>query len=150
LIRFLTLAGAACFIGAIVAAGVDRDVLALFLGLITLVIAMVLLIRRLFHAAKNAVSDARAFVSGDVQQARIVEVGDPRGWFLPKSSVVLELEAEDGTRRSFDHDIPVPLFVAWGYRLSKRFKVPLISEANLTDLMGLELRREGMNVSASR
>jgi hypothetical protein len=40
--------------------------------------------------------------------------------------------------------------MAWGYRLSKRFKVPLISQANLTELMGIQLRREGMDVSASR
>ena len=124
--------------------------LAIVLFLISLVIAVVLLFRRLFHAAKDAVNDARAFASGDVQKARIVEVGDPRGWFNPQSNVVLELEAEDGTKRSFDHDIPVPFFVAWGYRLSKRFKLPLISEANLTELMGVELRREGMNVSAWR
>jgi hypothetical protein len=150
LIRYVTLAGTACFVGAIVATSVDQDVLAIFLGLISLVIAVVLLFRRLFHAAKDAVNDARAFVSGDVQQARIIEVGDPKGWFNPQSNVVLELEAEDGTKRSFDHDIPVPFFVAWGYRLSKRFKVPLISQANLTELMGIELRREGMNVSASR
>jgi hypothetical protein len=150
LIRYVTLAGTACFVGAIVATSVDQDVLAIFLGLVSLVIAVVLLFRRLFHAAKDAVNDARAFVSGDVQQARIIEVGDPKGWFNPQSNVVLELEAEDGTKRSFDHDIPVPFFVAWGYRLSKRFKVPLISQANLTELMGIELRREGMNVSASR
>jgi hypothetical protein len=150
LIRYITLAGSACFIGAIVATSLDHDLLAIVLGLITLLIAVGMLFRRLFHAAKDAVSDARAFVSGDVQQARIVEVGDPKGWINPKSNVVLELEAEDGTRRSFDSDIPVPFFIAWGYRLSKRFKVPLISQANLTELMGIELRREGLDVSASR
>jgi hypothetical protein len=150
LIRYITLAGTACFVGAIVATAVDQDLLAIVLFLISLLIALVLMFRRLFHAAKDAVSDARAFVSGDVQQARIIEVGDPKGWINTRSNVVLELEAEDGTRRSFDSDIPVPFFIAWGYRLSKRFKVPLISQANLTELMGIELRREGMNVSASR
>ena len=150
MIRYITLAGTACFIGAIVATSLDHDLLAIALGLISLLIAVGLLFRRLFHAAKDAVNDARAFVSGDVQQARILEVKDPRGWINPKSNVVLELEAEDGTKRSFDSDIPVPFFIAWGYRLSKRFKVPLISQANLTELMGVELRREGMNVSASR
>jgi hypothetical protein len=150
LIRYVTLAGTACFVGAIVATSADRDLLGLVLFCVSLLIGVVLLIRRLFHAAKDAVNDARAFVSGDVQQARIIEVGDPKGWFNPQSNVVLELEAEDGTRRSFDHDIPVPFFVAWGYRLSKRFNVPLISEANLTELMSVELRREGMNVSAAR
>jgi hypothetical protein len=150
LIRYVTLAGTACFVGAIVATSVNHDVLGIALGLVSLLIGTVLLFRRLFHAAKDAVSDARAFVSGDVQKARIVEVGDPSGWINPKSNVVLELEAEDGTRRSFDHDIPVPFFMAWGYRLSKRFKVPLISDGFLTELMEVELRREGMDVSASR
>jgi hypothetical protein len=150
LIRYVTLAGTACFVGAIVATAVDHDLLAMVLFLISLLIALMLMIRRLFHAAKDAVSDARAFASGDVQQARIVEVGDPKGWINTRSDVVLELEAEDGSRRSFDHDIPVPFFVAWGYRLSKRFKVPLISQANLTELMGIELRREGLDVSVSR
>jgi hypothetical protein len=150
LIRAITFAGTASFVGAIVAAGADKDLLSVILGLITLLIAVFLLFRRLFHAARDAVNDARAFVSGDVQQARILEVNDPKGWFNPKSNVVLELEAEDGTRRSFDSDIPVPFFIAWGYRLSRRLKVPLISRANLTELMGIELRREGMNVSVGR
>jgi hypothetical protein len=150
LIRYITLAGTACFVGAIVATSLNHDLLGIALGLVSLLIAVGLLFRRLFHAAKDAVNDARAFVSGDVQQARIIEVGDPKGWSNTRSNVVLELEAEDGTRRSFDHDIPVPFFVAWGYRLSKRFKVPLISQANLTELMGIELRREGLDVSLSR
>jgi hypothetical protein len=70
LIRCVTLAGTACFVGAIVATSADHDVLAILLFLISLVIAVVLLIRRLFHAARDAVNDARAFASGDVSPSR--------------------------------------------------------------------------------
>jgi hypothetical protein len=92
----------------------------------------------------------RTFASGDVQTARIVSVGDPKGWFNPTSEVVFELEAGDGvTKRQFDREIPIPFFVAWGYRLSKRLRVPFVSETTLAEVMRLEFRREGLDLSVS-
>jgi hypothetical protein len=52
--------------------------------------------------------------------------------------------------RQFDREILIPFFVAWGYRLSKRFKVPFVSETTLAEVMRLEFRREGLDLSVSR
>jgi hypothetical protein len=150
MIRSLALASAVCLVGAIVAASAGEDVLAIVLFLAWLVIGLVLLARRLFHGVRDAVRDAHAFVSGDIQHARILEVGEPKGWFSAESNVVLELEAEDGTKRQFDRDLPIPFFLAWGYQLSKRLRLPLISKTILAEMLRFEFRREGMEVSVSR
>jgi hypothetical protein len=151
MIRVLTLAATASLIGSIVAVSAGEELLAFVLGVLCLLITVVLMFRRLFYSARDAVRDAGAFASGDVQKARIVSVGDPRGWLNPKSTVALELEAADGvTKREFDREIPVPFMLAWGYRLSKRFKLPVVSEHALAEMMSFEFRREGMDVSVSR
>jgi hypothetical protein len=46
--------------------------------------------------------------------------------------------------------VPVPFPVAWGYRLGKRFNVPVLRSMNLTEMLSSELRREGMKVTLSR
>ena len=107
-------------------------------------------IRRGYHKVRGIVDDARRFVSGDIQQARLVDVGDPSGIFNPESTVVLELEGEDGTRHRFERDVPIPFPVAWSYRLGKRFNLPWVGGSDLGELMAVELRREGMDVSVGR
>ena len=99
---------------------------------------------------RGIVGDARRFVSGDIQQARLVDVGDPSGIFNPESTVVLELEGEDGTSHRFERDVPIPFPVAWSYRLGKRFNLPWVGGSDLGGLMAVELRREGMDVSVGR
>jgi hypothetical protein len=149
--RVLALVSFASLIGAIALIDTDQEVLAIVLFCVWLATGLWLLARRLWHAARDAVSDMRTFASGDVQTARIVSVGDPKGWFNPTSEVVFELEAGDGvTKRQFDREIPIPFFVAWGYRLSKRFRVPFVSETTLAEVMRLEFRREGLDLSVSR
>jgi hypothetical protein len=126
--RILALVSFAALVGAIALFGADREVPAIVLFFVWLATGLWLLARRLWHAAQGAVSDIRTFASGDVQTARIVSVGDPKGWFNPTSEVVVELEADDGAaKRQLDRDVPIPFFVAWGYRLSKRLKVPFVS-----------------------
>jgi hypothetical protein len=77
-------------------------------------------------------------------------VDDPKGVFWPKSALHLELEAEDGTVHPFERDVPVPFFMAWGYRLGKRFNLPLFGRTDLDELVAFQLRREGMKVSVGR
>ena len=71
-------------------------------------------------------------ISGDIQHARLVGVGEPKGFFTPEATVMLELEGEDGTVHPFERDVPVPFPMAWSYRLGKRFNLPLMQ----TDLSG--------------
>ena len=44
----------------------------------------------------------------------------------------------------------MPFFMAWGYRLGRRFNLPLMRNIELDELMAFELRREGMSVSVGR
>ena len=149
MIRALTLIGVGCFVGAIalLAAGEGNAPVAVILILLSIAISIVLGIRRGYRKARDIVSDARRFASGDVQKARIVDVGDPKGIFNPQVNVMLELEGEDGTTHSFDREVPVPFPVAWSYRLGKRFNLPLVRSANLAEMMAFELKREGMDVN---
>ena len=153
MVRALSILGSACTIGAIGLLVIDAErfaVLAVVLLLIAVPVGFVLTLRRGFHMARSVVRDARAFVTGDVQHARLVEVGDPKGIFAPKSRLVLELEGESGSVHRFDHEVPVPFPAAWSYRLGKRLNAPLLGRANLSEMMAFELRREGLQVELAR
>jgi hypothetical protein len=152
MIRALTLLGTACFFGGIVLLGADSQdnaVIAIALILVSVGISLVLGLRAGYHKARGIVRDAQAFASGDIQHARLVDVGEPKGLFNPESNVVLELEGENGTVHRFDRDVPIPFPMAWSYRLGKRFNLPFLG-ADLGRLMALELRREGMDVDLGR
>ena len=151
MIRFLTLLGSACFVGAVVLALVDTQryfAATLILVLVSFLIGGALGIRRLFYKVKGVVRDARAFMSGDIQTARLVNVGEPKGLFAPTVALGLELEGEDGTVHSFQRNVPVPWPMAWSWRLGKR--MPGVPVLDLTQLMATELRRDGLDVKVSR
>jgi hypothetical protein len=152
MIRLLSLLSGACWIGAFVLIINDEANTGpiLVLILIAAVLTLILAIRRIYLRARGFVTDARAFMSGDIQSARLVSVEEPRGIFSPSSEVTVELMGEDGNVHSFQHDMPVPFPAAWGYRLGKRFNLPLLRSLNPTELMAAELRREGMSVSVGR
>jgi len=152
-VRVLSLLSVACVAGAIalVVLGEDTNtpyvvVLVLFAFGITTLLGL----RAAYLKARSIVSDANAFIRGRVQHARLVSVGDPKGIFWPRSALGLELQGEDGKLHAFERDVPVPFFVAWGYRLGRRFNLPGLRSIDLTKLMAFELRREGMSVSVGR
>jgi hypothetical protein len=117
--------------------------------LISLGISVLLGIRAAFHKARDVVGDARTFISADIQHARLVGVSEPKGWFNPESTVMLELEGADGVVHAFEREMPVPFPIAWSHRFAKRFKVPG-ANADLSKLMAFELKREGMDVQVGR
>jgi hypothetical protein len=152
-IRALSLLSIACIAAAIVlalATGDDNTPIVVVLVLAAVGISILLGIRSGYHKARNLISDARAFVSGDIQTARLVEVGDPKGLFNPESTVVLELEGEDGVKHRFERDVPIPWPVALSYRFGRRFKAPLVGGTDLSEMMAFELRREGLDVEVGR
>jgi hypothetical protein len=152
-IRALTLLGAASFIAAIALLIADpggNAVLAIVLIIASLMISGFLTVRAIYFKAQTVAGDARAFAAGNVQQARLVEIGDPRGFLSPEATITLELEGEDAKRHRIERDVPVPFPLAWGYRLGKRFNLPYLRDADLTDLMAFELRREGLDVDLGR
>jgi hypothetical protein len=153
IVRTLSLLSIACIAAAIllvIATGDDNTPIIIVLLLAAFGISGLLGIRAGYHKARNLISDARAFVTGDIQTARLVEVGEPSGWFSPESTVVLELEGSDGVPHRFELDVPIPLPVALSYRFGKRFKVPFVGGNDLREMMAFELRREGLDVSVGR
>lgn len=149
---FLAILGIVAMAGAIGLLALDPSgnaVPAILLLLISAAISAVLALRRGFNMARGIVRDATAFVTGDIQTARLVEVGDPKGLFSPTSNVVLELEGEDGAVHRFDRDVPVPFPAAWSYRIGQRLNIPFLAGSRLTDMMAFELRREGLDVDVS-
>ncbi len=153
MIRTLSLLSIACIAAAIVlvlATGDDNTPIVIVLVLAAFGITTLLGIRSGYHKVRGVISDARAFVTGDIQTARLVEVGEPKGFFNPESTVVLELEGEDGATHRFERDVPVPLPVALSYRFGRRFKAPLVGGKDLDEMMAFELRREGLDVSVGR
>jgi hypothetical protein len=155
LIRVLTLAGIACLAGGvllIVTASVPAGVLLLLIGLlIEGALAVRAAVRRALDAvghARAVVTDARTFFTGDVQHARLVDVGEPHGWFSPAMDVAIELEDAEGGVHRIDREVPVSFPLAWGYRLGKR--LPGLSRINLTEMLAVELKREGRKINVSR
>jgi hypothetical protein len=150
-VRTLTWISIACIAGAIalVVLGENTPVAAV-LVLLALGITSLLAIRAGYLKARSVVSDASNFIRGDVQHARLVRVDDPKGIFWPKSALHLELEAADGTIHPFEREVPVPFFMAWSYRLGKRFSMPWLGGTDLNELVAFQLRREGMKVSVGR
>ena len=111
MIRLLSFLSIACLATAVIIllTSADSDApIAIVLLLLAFGITTLLGIRRGYHKVRGIVDDARRFVSGDIQEARLVEVGDPSGLFNPEATVVLELEGEDGTRHRFERDVPIP------------------------------------------
>jgi hypothetical protein len=152
IVRTLTLLSVACIAAAIafVVLGDGEDTpVVVVLVLASVGITTLLGIRAGFLRAKSVVSDASGFLRGNVQHARLVRVDDPKGILWPKSALHLELEAEDGTVHPFEREVPVPFFMAWSYRLGKRWNLPGLG-GDLNELMAFQLRREGMKVSVGR
>jgi len=148
-IRVLSIVSTACLVLAVILALIDAERFAvswILLILVAIPIGIFLGLRRGYLAAREVVGAARSFVTGDVQHARIAEVGEPEGFFTPSSNLVLELEGEDGAIHRFDREVPVPFPAALAYRLGRRFKLPFVGRKPLTEMMAFELRREGLDI----
>lgn len=148
-IRILSLAGSACLILAFGLLLIDAErfaIAAVVLMLVAIPIGALLGLRRGYQKAREIAGAAQSFVTGNVQHARIAEVGEPEGFFTPTANLVLELEGEDGAIHRFDRDVSVPFPVALSYRLGKRVRLPTIGRSSLTELMAFELRREGLDI----
>lgn len=153
IVRFLGLLDAVCLILAVWLLTAESGPNALYAVLLLLaaaVISAVLAVRAAYGKARSIVRDARAFMSGDIQHVRLLEVSEPRGLFFTKVNFVLELEGADGRKHQFDRGIPTPFFAAWAYRLGKRVKLPFLRRFEPSEMLAVELRREGMKVSVSR
>jgi ketosteroid isomerase-like protein len=150
-IRALSLLSTIAFVGAILLLEVDGAVApGVVLILLSMIVGVGLAIRRGFLMVRDVVKQIHAFARSDVQHVRVADVGEPKGLFFPKSEVVLEFEGTDGSPLRYEHELPVPFFAAWSYRLSRRFNLPLVGRRPLADFVAFELRREGLDVDVTR
>ncbi len=104
--------------------------------------------RRVFLRVREIVAAIHTFVTGDVRHARIVEVGEPKGFIHPTAETLLEVEGDGGHVHRIEVEMPVPFPAAFAYRLGRRLKLPIIGRKPLSELMALELKREGLKLSA--
>jgi hypothetical protein len=56
---------------------------------------------------------------GRPQSLRLTGIGRPQGWLVPTSTVGVAVVSGDGTRVSFEPELPVPLPLAYGYRVAR-------------------------------
>lgn len=76
--------------------------------------------------AARRVSEIRS--GGGPRALRINGVGSPEGWLFPSSRIDLDLVARDGTTTSFAPELPLPLPLAYGYRLGRALGAPVVSD----------------------
>lgn len=151
MIRVVSITATACLVGAATLLAIDagRFVLAeVLLVLLALCLGALLAARRLFLRTREIVAAVHTFVTGDVRHARIAEVGEPEGFLHPTAETTLEVEGDDGHVHRIKVEMPVPFPAAIGYRLGRRWRLPIIGRKPLSELMALELRREGLKLSA--
>jgi hypothetical protein len=77
---------------------------------------------------------------GGPRSLRINGIGKPAGWLLPTSRVGLEVVARDGSLASFEPELPVPVPLAYAYRLARALDVPLLGTVE-PERLDLELGR---------
>jgi hypothetical protein len=85
---------------------------------------------RLFSPLKlvRTVANLSAVATGGgPKSVELVRVGEPEGWILPSSELVVDVEARNGTRVRIEPELPMPFAVGWGIRLARRLGVPVIS-----------------------
>lgn len=64
---------------------------------------------------------------GGPRVVRLLRVGEPRGLFVPRSEVIVEIEARNGTKVKVDPTVPMPFVLGWAIRLARMVNAPLIS-----------------------
>jgi hypothetical protein len=76
----------------------------------------------------------RVHEGGGPRRVHLVRVERPKGWVLPSSTAVVEVETRSGERVRIDPVLPVPFVFAWAYRLARRLGVPVAADVDPDDL----------------
>lgn len=152
MVRVISITATGAFLLGIVLLFVDAGayvVPAILLILLSVGLGTFLGLRRLYKRVREIVAAVQTFVTGDVRHARIVDVGEPKGFFGPTAETTLEVEGDEGHVHRIVVEMPVPFPAAIGYRLGRRWNLPIIGRRPLSELMAVELRREGLKLSAN-
>ena len=73
-------------------------------------------------------SDLREVARGGGPKAlSLLRVGEPHGLIVPRSEVIVEVEARNGRKVRFDPEVPLPFMLGWAIRVARALNVPVIS-----------------------
>jgi hypothetical protein len=75
---------------------------------------------------RSAVRDIRRVLGADPKLVRVVGVGHPEGWFIPTSTIEIEVQGKNGRKERFCPMIPIPWPYAWAWRIARLLKVPIV------------------------
>ena len=76
---------------------------------------------------RAAVRDIRRVMgAGGPKEIHLAGIDRPSGWFLPTSTMTIEVIGKDGRIERFQPEVPVPFPYAWAWRLARRLGVPLV------------------------
>jgi hypothetical protein len=64
---------------------------------------------------------------GGPKVVRLVRVGEPRGLLVPRSELIIEIEARNGATVRLDPTVPMPFVLGWTVRLARMLNAPLVS-----------------------
>ena len=66
-------------------------------------------------------------MGGGPKVVSLVRVGEPRGLLVPRSEVIVEIEARNGAKVQLDPTVPMPFVLGWTVRLARLLNAPLVS-----------------------
>ena len=75
---------------------------------------------------RDSVRTIRRALGSNPKLVRIVAVGHPEGWFLPTSTIEIEVVGKNNRKERFCPMIPIPWPYAWAWRIAHRLGVPLV------------------------
>src|SRR5689334_16404192 len=67
---------------------------------------------------------------GGPKSIRLKGIGQPHGVFLPRVPVSLEIVGRNGAITAFEPELPIGLYLGFGYRLGRLFRLPVIKDAD--------------------
>ena len=80
------------------------------------------------NLARRAGDVKRVVSGGGPTSLRLTGIGYPRGIFLPRVPVSLEIVSRDGSRTAFEPELPVGLLAGYGFRVARLLHLPLIRD----------------------
>jgi hypothetical protein len=81
---------------------------------------------------------------GGPKRIEVESVGEPRGILAPFSEVEMNVESKDGTVTPVTAPIPIAWPYAWGYRIAKKLKLPIVRSFDPTRIhFALRIPRRG-------
>jgi len=65
-------------------------------------------------------------VGANPKLVRVVGVGHPEGWFVPTSTIEIEVIGRNNRKERFAPIVPIPWPYAWAWRIARLLKVPIV------------------------